>query len=408
LTASGQTYDLLGTVSDPSSPFRVTLTWTDAPGSTVGPAQVNDLDLEVTVGGTLYHGNVFAGAGSVPGGAADTRNNVESVFLPAGVTGGFRARVVARNVAGDGVPGNATLTDQDFALVVDNATSSLSPVLAATGVRWSEDIGNGNGFIEPGETAFVDVDLQDLAGAPAALAPSATVSVANGQASVLQGLSAYPDILPGSTQTNLVRFRVQVLAGQPCGGNLTLGFQLAYTGGSTAFSLPALSTSPPAFTSSYSYAGPAVTIPDANANGVLVPLLVSDATTIQGLTVTLDVTHPYVGDLVLSLVAPGGQTVLLANRRGGAGDNFAQVTFDDLAAQSIAASPPPFTGSYRPEEPLAAFNHTSAYGIWKLKAADVAASDVGALNSYSLAFQFKLCTPVVWPYTYYAPWLGKH
>jgi hypothetical protein len=84
---------------------------------------VNNLDLEVTVGGTLYRGNVFAGASSTTGGAADARNNLESVFLPAGASGPFTIVVRATNIAGDGVPGNGDTTDQDFALVACNASA---------------------------------------------------------------------------------------------------------------------------------------------------------------------------------------------------------------------------------------------------------------------------------------------
>ena len=78
-----------GTVSDSTKPFRVTLAWVEPPGPTSGNAFVNNLDLEVTVGGNTYKGNVFSGAFSTPGGSADIRDNVESVFIPAGVTGSF-------------------------------------------------------------------------------------------------------------------------------------------------------------------------------------------------------------------------------------------------------------------------------------------------------------------------------
>ena len=74
-TASGQNFTVTGTIAEPSRPFRVTLAWTDAPGSTTGPAFNNDLDLTVTVGGQVYKGNVFSGALSTTGGAADMRNN---------------------------------------------------------------------------------------------------------------------------------------------------------------------------------------------------------------------------------------------------------------------------------------------------------------------------------------------
>jgi hypothetical protein len=121
-TNSGQTLTFTGTINDPTKPFRVTLAWTDAPGSTTGAALNNDLDLTVSVGCDTYYGNVFKGDHSVVGGSADHVNNVESVFLPAGVTGDFSVTVTADNInsdslnTGDGV-------DQDFALVVYNAQS---------------------------------------------------------------------------------------------------------------------------------------------------------------------------------------------------------------------------------------------------------------------------------------------
>ncbi len=123
-TGSGQTRTFAGSVNDPSQPFRVTLAWTDAPGNTVGNALNNDLDLTVFVGGKFYKGNVFSGATSVTGGSADHLNNVESVFLPAGVTGGFNVTVTAANINSDGVPGNSHPLDQDFALVIYNGTSA--------------------------------------------------------------------------------------------------------------------------------------------------------------------------------------------------------------------------------------------------------------------------------------------
>ncbi|GIV98118.1 MAG: hypothetical protein KatS3mg057_2775 [Herpetosiphonaceae bacterium] len=118
---SDETYVMNGTVDDPAQPLRISLVWTDAPGPTTGSAHVNDLDLELTIGGDVYKGNVFKGAFSISGGSHDQRNNVENIFLPAGSRGSFSVRVIARNIADDGVPGNADSTDQDFALVISNA-----------------------------------------------------------------------------------------------------------------------------------------------------------------------------------------------------------------------------------------------------------------------------------------------
>lgn len=128
-TATGLTYARSGTVTDSTKPVRVTLAWTDAPGSTTGNAYVNDLNLEVTVGGTIYKGNVFSGQWSTPGGAADAKNNVESVFLPAGASGPITVRVIAANLAGIGVPGGTGTVNQDFALVISNATITPTALL---------------------------------------------------------------------------------------------------------------------------------------------------------------------------------------------------------------------------------------------------------------------------------------
>jgi len=138
-TATGQTRTFTGAVSDSTKPLRITLAWTDAPGSTTGNAWNNNLDLTVTVGGNTYRGNVFTGAHSTTGGSADLANNVESVFLPAGTTGDFTITVTAANITSDGVPGNASTLDQDFALVTYNACNDAPP--APTGVS-ATAIGN--------------------------------------------------------------------------------------------------------------------------------------------------------------------------------------------------------------------------------------------------------------------------
>ncbi len=123
----GQTHSVNGTIAAAAEPFRVALVWTDPPGATSGNAYVNNLDLQVTIDGVLYRGNNFSLGSSVSGGSADVRNNAECVFLPAGTTGNVTVTVVATGLGGDGVPGNADATDQDFALVVYNLAVGPTP-----------------------------------------------------------------------------------------------------------------------------------------------------------------------------------------------------------------------------------------------------------------------------------------
>jgi hypothetical protein len=124
---SGQSYEVSGQVADSNKPFRVTLAWTDAPGVPLAFQElVNELDLSVTIGGQTYKGNVFSEDHSVPGGAYDSLNNMQSVFLPPGQTGPWNVVVQAMNIAGDGVPNVGSSLDQDFALVVYNSQTNFA------------------------------------------------------------------------------------------------------------------------------------------------------------------------------------------------------------------------------------------------------------------------------------------
>lgn len=123
--SAGEVHQLSGFIHDSGKPFRVTLAWTDPPGQTL----VNNLDLSVTVNGQTYKGNVFSGANSIPGGNDDTVNNHESIFIPAGHWGPFTLTVKATSLGGDGLPGNADPSDQDFALVAYNGNAGSQLLL---------------------------------------------------------------------------------------------------------------------------------------------------------------------------------------------------------------------------------------------------------------------------------------
>jgi hypothetical protein len=112
-----------GEVADSTKPFRVSLVWTDPPG-TGNPALVNNLDLTVKIGANTYRGNVFSGGNSTTGGANSTIDNVENVFLPAGIPAGtpVTITIAATALNGNGILGNADTTDQHFALVGFNFT----------------------------------------------------------------------------------------------------------------------------------------------------------------------------------------------------------------------------------------------------------------------------------------------
>ena len=69
--------------------------------------------------------------------------------------------------------------------------------------------------------------------------------------------------------------------------------------------------------------------------------------------------HTYIGDLVVSLVAPDGSTYPLHTRAGGSADNIDQTYTVNLSTES-------------------------ATGTWKLRVQDAAGGDVGRIDSWTV------------------------
>lgn len=109
---------------------------------------------------------------------------------------------------------------------------------------------------------------------------------------------------------------------------------------------------------------------------------------VYDINVTVNITHPFVGDLVAFLVEPGEEFgVLLFANVGGDGDNFTNTVFDDQGTVEIALGTAPFTGTFQPEVPLEAFGggQFEANKTWFLYVADIGKDDVGSITSWSLS-----------------------
>jgi subtilisin-like proprotein convertase family protein len=115
--STGESWTTTVSVQSSSEPFRVTMVWTDPPGTGgCDPCHVNDLDLIVTApDGTIYRGNQFTGAWSAPNPAGrDAINNVENAFVDSPMTGQWQIEVTSVSTAQN--PQN--LSGQDFAVVM--------------------------------------------------------------------------------------------------------------------------------------------------------------------------------------------------------------------------------------------------------------------------------------------------
>lgn len=113
----------------------------------------------------------------------------------------------------------------------------------------------------------------------------------------------------------------------------------------------------------------------------------------------VDITHSYNNDITMSL-SHGGTTVLLANRLGGSsGADYTGTVFDDQAAVAVDAgwAYSPYTGSYRPQEALAAFIGADVFGLWTLVVTDHEAGDDGRIDRFGFEVDAELAAEVPEP-----------
>jgi subtilisin-like proprotein convertase family protein len=113
-------------------------------------------------------------------------------------------------------------------------------------------------------------------------------------------------------------------------------------------------------------------IPENNSTGIVSRLVITDARAIEKLFVRLDVAHTARGDLRITLVAPDGTQVLLA-------DASLDRTADIHATYGVDA---------QPAQSLEVLRGRSAAGEWQLRIADLHPKDTGALLDWGLLIQF--------------------
>jgi extracellular elastinolytic metalloproteinase len=130
-------------------------------------------------------------------------------------------------------------------------------------------------------------------------------------------------------------------------------------------------------------------------------LTINGAGTIGDLNANVTMAHTWVGDLSMVLIHQNSGTAVTifdrpgvpATSRGCAGNNIA-ATLDDEATPLVETECRPRTptikGTFRPNNPLTAFDGQSGNGTWVLQITDHDTSvDAGTLNAWSV----RICTP---------------
>ena len=183
----------------------------------------------------------------------------------------------------------------------------------------------------------------------------------------------------GSTQTIALS-----ASGLPAGATATFNPTSVTTGGSSTLTIATATTTPPGtyavtitgtgtfVTHTTAYAltvnGPPgcsgtnptdVPIPDLSTVESLITISGCAGNAGAGSTVEVHILHTFIGDLIVSLIAPDGTAYILHNRTGSSADNIHQTYTVNLSSEV-------------------------ANGTWRLRVQDAAAADIGTIDSWTL------------------------
>lgn len=259
---------------------------------------------------------------------------------------------------------------------------------------------DGGEYVHPGDTVAVELPVTNI-GDATAVSTSVVLTSPTAGVTITPRSRSYGTVEKGDT---VVRsFTVGVPASHPVGEpvvvNTRTTFAGAYSPNTASFRIEV--GEPSDVTVDFAYAGAPVPIPDASTVGASVQIPVSGFGRASNLTFSVDgqtcstttgattvgIDHSYVSDLVGVLTSPSGATAEVFGGNGGSGNNLCQVVFDDAADapfSSVTSANAPYTGTWRPAEPLGGLRGEAADGTWTFSAFDLARLDTGTIRAVSL------------------------
>jgi subtilisin-like proprotein convertase family protein len=284
--------------------------------------------------------------------------------------------------------------------VLNYTGATPQPLVRAETPTVTPDTGDGDQYLEPGESAVVALPLKNV-GDGTATGVNVTATTDDARARLTPRTASYGNLARGATKTR--NFRLTLRDDYPLGRKVAIDARVAFAGAlsPTTRSLTIATGQPAAEATTFAYTGAAVPIPDNNPAGASVTIPVSGfgyassvAFSIDGTTCnttegseTVGIDHTYVGDLTGTLTAPGGQTATLFTSSLNSGNNMCQVLFHDGATEpftSAGSTDAPFTGEWRPFTPLAGLVDEPVDGNWTFKVADGFGVDTGNIRAVSL------------------------
>ena len=125
-------------------------------------------------------------------------------------------------------------------------------------------------------------------------------------------------------------------------------------------------------------------IPDNDTNGINSTIIINENIEISDINITLNINHPYIGDIKAILKNPEDQEIILVLNSDNNGNNYTNTIFDDGATATIPQGSAPYSGTFKPHEELSVYNTTLSNGNWTLNISDNEADDQGSLLNWKI------------------------
>ncbi len=219
-----------------------------------------------------------------------------------------------------------------------------------------ELIGNDNGRWEPGESFGINIPLGNFLFAPLEDA----ILTVDGPDFISVVPAQYPVIDVSKSFLALDDVIVTVEAEAACGEKFMLQTRAIWGPMIVSTEIPVKLGN--LFISDQ----PQLEIPDKDESGVITYMEFLEEGATSLITVKVDISHTYIGDLKITLISPSDKEYLFYDRLGSSSDDIND-SFD------------------------VAIDQEDLSGNWGLKVADVNGSDVGTLNAWTLDFNVFVC-----------------
>ena len=117
---------------------------------------------------------------------------------------------------------------------------------------------------------------------------------------------------------------------------------------------------------------PSVLIPDDTPEGVSDTITMTTQGTLTQIAISVDITHPHIGDLTLELIPPHGTPIVLRKKKGGCKNDIRE--------------------TYKSNTLLADLQGREILGPWTLKVTDLRRRATGKLRSWKIEAEYNLKT----------------